>query len=319
MMNLKRPKGRFFMRMIMDNQRIVFMGTPEFAVASLQALVEEGFNVVGVVTVPDKPAGRGQKIQQSAVKVFADNAQIPTLQPLKLKDPTFLKDLSEWKADLFVVVAFRMLPEVVWKMPPLGTINLHGSLLPKYRGAAPIHWTVVNGEKQTGVTTFFINENIDTGDVIERTIIPIGDNETTGELHDRMMVIGAKTLCHTVQMILDGTAQSQEQLDSEACHAPKLSREIAQINWDNSGLTIHNFIRGMSPYPCAWTIFRDKTLKIFFGTHQCSEDQTAVGQMEDTKDGLLRFKTKDGWFYPSVVQWEGKKRMNIDEFMRGLR
>ncbi len=307
------------MRTTMEKKRIVFMGTPEFAVASLQALVVEGFNVVGVVTVPDKPAGRGQKIQQSAVKVFADNAQIPTLQPLKLKDPIFLNALSEWNADLFVVVAFRMLPEVVWKMPASGTINLHGSLLPKYRGAAPIHWAVVNGEKQTGVTTFFINENIDTGDVIERTIIPIGDNETTGELHDRMMVIGAQTLCHTVQMILDGTAQSQEQLDNEACHAPKLSREIAQINWDDSGLAIHNFIRGMSPYPCAWTFFRDKTLKIFSGTHQWSEDQTAVGQVEESKDGQLRYKTKDGWFYPSSVQWEGKKRMNIDEFMRGLR
>jgi methionyl-tRNA formyltransferase len=316
---MKRPKGRFFMSNAMINKRIVFMGSPEFAVTSLQALVTANFNVVGVVTVPDKPAGRGQKIQQSAVKIFADSQGIPTLQPIKLKDPDFLTSLADWQADLFVVVAFRMLPEVVWKMPALGTINLHGSLLPKYRGAAPIHWAVVHGELETGVTTFFINEQIDTGDVIERTVITIGTNETTGELHDRMMVIGAQTLCHTVQMILEGSAQSQEQLDSEACHAPKLSREIAQINWDNTGLTIHNFIRGMSPYPCAWTIFKDKTLKVFQGHYEVSNEVDLSKEIGELKDGKLRFRTTDGWYYPTEVQWEGKKRMNIDEFMRGLR
>jgi len=316
---MKRPKGRFFMSKAMINKRIVFMGTPEFAVTSLQALVEANFNVVGVVTVPDKPAGRGQKIQQSAVKIFADSQSIPTLQPIKLKDPAFLASLADWRADLFVVVAFRMLPEMVWKMPALGTINLHGSLLPKYRGAAPIHWAVVNGETETGVTTFFINEQIDTGDVIERTVIPIGPNETTGDLHDRMMVIGAQTLCHTVQMILDGSAQSQEQLDSEACHAPKLSREIAQIHWDNPGIILHNFIRGMSPYPCSWTVYKDKTLKIFRGYHEMADGLEDCAEIEELKEGKLRFHTSDGWYYPTEVQWEGKKRMNIDEFMRGLR
>jgi methionyl-tRNA formyltransferase len=316
---MKRPKGRFFISKTMNSKRIVFMGTPEFAVTSLQALVNAKFHVVGVVTVPDKPAGRGQKVQQSAVKIFADNHHLPTLQPIKLKDADFLSSLANWQADLFVVVAFRMLPEVVWKMPPLGTINLHGSLLPKYRGAAPIHWAVVNGEHETGVTTFFINEQIDTGEIIERTTISIGPDETTGELHDRMMVIGAQTLCHTVQLILDGTAQSKEQLDSEACHAPKLSREIAQINWKNTGLTIHNFIRGMSPYPCAWTIFKDKTLKVFQGYHEMSGDVDLSQEIGELKDGKLRFRTTDGWYYPTEVQWEGKKRMSIDEFMRGLR
>ncbi len=316
---IKRPKGRFFMPTAMSNQRIVFMGTPEFAVTSLQALVDAKFNVVGVVTVPDKPAGRGQKVQQSAVKIFADTQGIPTLQPGKLKDSDFLASLANWHADLFVVVAFRMLPEIVWKMPSLGTINLHGSLLPKYRGAAPIHWAVVNGETETGVTTFFINEQIDTGDVIERTVIPIGPDETTGELHDRMMLIGAQTLCHTVQMILDGSAQSQEQLDSEACHAPKLSREIAQIKWNKPGLIIHNFIRGMSPYPCAWTMYKDKTLKVFKGYHERVDNSGEFSEMEEIKDGKLRFRTTDGWYYPTEVQWEGKKRMNIEEFMRGLR
>jgi methionyl-tRNA formyltransferase len=316
---MKRPKGRFFISKTMNIKRIVFMGTPEFAVTSLQALVDAKFNVVGVVTVPDKPAGRGQKIQQSAVKIFADSHHLPTLQPIKLKDPDFLESLAKWHADLFVVVAFRMLPEIVWKTPVLGTINLHGSLLPKYRGAAPIHWAVVNGEHETGVTTFFINEQIDTGDVIERTVIPIGPNETTGELHDRMMVIGAQTLCHTVQMILEGSAQSQEQLDSEACHAPKLSREIALINWSNPGLIIHNFIRGMSPYPCAWTIYKDKTLKVFKGYHERADNSVEFSEMEEIKEGKLRFRTTDGWYYPTEVQWEGKKRMSIDEFIRGLR
>jgi len=316
---MKRPKGRFFISKTMNSKRIVFMGTPEFAVTSLQALVNAKFNVVGVVTVPDKPAGRGQKVQQSAVKIFADNHHLPTLQPIKLKDPDFLVSLANWHADLFVVVAFRMLPEIVWKMPVLGTINLHGSLLPKYRGAAPIHWAVVNGEHETGVTTFFINEQIDTGDVIERTVIPIGPHETTGELHDRMMLIGSQTLCHTVQMILDGSAQSQEQLDSEACHAPKLSREIAQINWNKPGLIIHDFVRGMSPYPCAWTIYKDKTLKVFKGYLERADNSGEFSEMEEIKDGKLRFRTTDGWYYPTEVQWEGKKRMNIEEFMRGLR
>ena len=316
---MKRPKGRFFISKTMNSKRIVFMGTPEFAVTSLQALVNAKFNVVGVVTVPDKPAGRGQKVQQSAVKIFADNHHLPTLQPIKLKDPDFLVSLANWHADLFVVVAFRMLPEIVWKMPVLGTINLHGSLLPKYRGAAPIHWAVVNGEHETGVTTFFINEQIDTGDVIERTVIPIGPHETTGELHDRMMLIGSQTLCHTVQMILDGSAQSQEQLDNEACHAPKLSREIAQINWNKPGLIIHDFVRGMSPYPCAWTIYKDKTLKVFKGYLERADNSGEFSEMEEIKDGKLRFRTTDGWYYPTEVQWEGKKRMNIEEFMRGLR
>ncbi len=316
---MKRPKGRFFMSKAMINKSIVFMGTPEFAVTSLQALVAANFNVVGVVTVPDKPAGRGQKIQQSAVKIFADSQGIPTLQPIKLKDPDFLASLADWRAVLFVVVAFRMLPEIVWKMPALGTINLHGSLLPKYRGAAPIHWAVVNGEAETGVTTFFINEQIDTGDVIERTAIPIGPNETTGELHDRMMVIGAQTLCHTVQLILEGSSLSQQQLDSDACHAPKLSREIAQIHWDNPGIILHNFIRGMSPYPCSWTMYKDKTLKIFKGYHEMADGLGKYAEIVELKEGKLRFRTADGWYYPTEVQWEGKKRMNIDEFMRGLR
>jgi methionyl-tRNA formyltransferase len=303
----------------MSEKRIVFMGTPDFAVASLQALVESGHQVVGVVTVPDKPAGRGQTIQQSAVKRYADAQSLPTLQPEKLKDPDFLNALSNWNADLFVVVAFRMLPELVWRMPALGTINLHGSLLPKYRGAAPIHWAVVNGEKETGVTTFFINQDIDTGDIIERTIIPIGENETTGELHDRMMLIGAQTLVHTVDQILNGQAHAQKQWEEEACHAPKLSKEIAKINWNQPAQKVHDFIRGMSPYPCAWTMFRDKQLKIFLGYSIQSDSAVLPGEMEVDADGKMRFKCQDGWYYPISVQGEGKKRMSVEEFVRGLR
>jgi methionyl-tRNA formyltransferase len=303
----------------MSERRIVFMGTPDFAVASLQALVDSGHQVVGVVTVPDKPAGRGQTIQQSAVKRYADAQSLPTLQPEKLKDPDFLNALNNWNADLFVVVAFRMLPELVWRMPALGTINLHGSLLPKYRGAAPIHWAVVNGEKETGVTTFFINQDIDTGDIIERTIIPIGENETTGELHDRMMLIGAQTLVHTVDLILNGQAHSQKQLNDAACHAPKLSKEIAKINWNQPAQKVHDFIRGMSPYPCAWTMFRDKQLKIFLGYSTQSDSAVLPGEMEVDADGKMRFKCQDGWYYPISVQGEGKKRMSVEEFVRGLR
>lgn len=316
---MKTTERSFFCDHSMKDQRIVFMGTPEFAVASLDVLIKEGFKIVGVVTVPDKPAGRGQKIQQSAVKIFADQHNIPTLQPLKLRDPEFVDALSSLNGDLFVVVAFRMLPDLIWKMPKMGTINLHGSLLPKYRGAAPIHWALVNGEKETGVTTFFINENIDTGDVIERTIISIDKDETTGELHDRMMHIGAQTLSHTVALILEGKAKAQMQLDTEATHAPKLSREIAKIDWQQNTKNIHDFVRGMSPYPCAWTLFRDKPLKIFLGKGEESNSNVEFGKYEELADGQLRYRTLDGWYYPKSVQWEGKKRMNIEDFMRGMR
>ncbi|MEM8585970.1 MAG: methionyl-tRNA formyltransferase, partial [Bacteroidota bacterium] len=234
--------------------RIVFMGTPEFAVPSLEALIENGYEVVGVVTATDKMGGRGgKKLLESAVKKCAIKHQIPVLQPTKLRDPDFLADLRRWNTDLQIVVAFRMLPELVWDMPSLGTFNLHGSLLPKYRGAAPINWAIINGEAKTGLTTFFIKHEIDTGDMLLQAETPIGPNETAGDLHDRMMVLGADLVVDTVKLIETGSYHLQKQDDRLACPAPKLSREVCQIDFDQSCNKVHDFIRGLSPYPAAWT------------------------------------------------------------------
>lgn len=303
--------------------RIVFMGTPEFAVASLDALVHSRHQVVGVVTVADKPAGRGRQVQMSAVKNYAVEHQLPVAQPEKLRDPEFLSQLKTWNADLFVVVAFRMLPEVVWSMPPLGTINLHGSLLPKYRGAAPINWAVINGEKETGVTTFFLQHEIDTGKVIQRATLPIGPNDTAGELHDRMMAIGAVTLKETVDMIADGRAEAvaQDILQNKGesvCHAPKIFKDDCKIDWTKSCDEIHNFIRGLSPYPAAWTMLGDKSLKIFSGEKiQGSAD--APGSFFTDQKSQLKFACADGWYAIKELQFEGKKRMSVEEFLRGWR
>lgn len=307
----------------MKSLRIVFMGTPEFAVESLKSLVSSTHEVVGVVTVADKPAGRGQQIQQSAVKQFASEKGLHIMQPLKLKEESFVNELRSLNADLFVVVAFRMLPEVVWNMPPMGTINLHGSLLPKYRGAAPINWAVINGETETGVTTFFLQHEIDTGRVIKRAFIPIGPNDTAGELHDSMMVIGAQTLKETVDLIAleKADAVSQEMLVSngeEILHAPKIFKEDCKIDWTKSGQQIHNFIRGLAPYPCAWTMLGEKTCKIYKGEFKSGMASDPGTFITDHK-ATLRIACSDGWYSIHELQYEGKKRMGVEEFLRGWR
>src|SRR6195952_1386035 len=240
--------------------RIIFMGTPEFAVASLDALVKAGFNIVAVITAADKPSGRRMQLNESAVKKYAVAHNLKVLTPEKLKAPAFLEELQSLKADLQVVVAFRMLPELVWNMPPLGTINLHGSLLPQYRGAAPINWAVINGEKETGVTTFKLKHEIDTGDILMQKSFPIGENETAGEVHDRMMEIGAKVLVETVEALFNNSITEQAQSDIRhptsniLKHAPKIFTETCQIDWSKTTEEVHNLIRGLAPYPTAFTL-----------------------------------------------------------------
>ncbi|HEY8404989.1 MAG TPA: methionyl-tRNA formyltransferase [Flavobacteriales bacterium] len=306
----------------MRKLRIVFMGTPEFAVASLDALLHSEHEVVAVVTVADKPAGRGKQLSMSAVKQYALEKNLPILQPEKLRNEEFLNTLRSYNADLFVVVAFRMLPEVVWSMPPLGSINLHGSLLPAYRGAAPINWAIINGEKQTGVTIFFLQHEIDTGRVIRRETIEIGENETAGELHDKMMVIGAKALVSAINDVASGkdNAISQDELVAQGetvKHAPKIFKEDCKIDFTKSVDEIHNFVRGLAPYPAAWTYLGDKTLKVYMGEKQPG----ATGEEPYLTDGktYLKFKCSDGYYSLKELQLEGKKRMGIEEFLRGWR
>ncbi len=306
----------------MKSLRIVFMGTPEFAATSLEALCNSRHKVVGVVTVADKPAGRGLQMQESPVKTFAQQQGIPVLQPLKLKDADFLNALSDLHADLFVVVAFRMLPEVVWNMPPLGSINLHGSLLPKYRGAAPINRAIMNGETETGVTIFFLQHEIDTGKVIAREAMPISPNETAGELHDAMMHLGARVLVEALDTIADGKAHAVEQAqlmpaDSNVPSAPKIFKEDCRIDWSQSCAQVHNHVRGLSPYPAAWTELEGKMFKVFNGN---PIDGRLIERPWDT-DGktYLAFRCADGVYSVQTIQPEGKKRMGIDEFLRGWR
>ncbi|GGI25042.1 methionyl-tRNA formyltransferase [Pedobacter mendelii] len=296
------------------------MGTPDFAVASLAALQQAGFNIVAVVTAPDKPAGRGQKLSESAVKLYAIENQIPVLQPEKLKNSEFLEQLKSYQADLQVVIAFRMLPEVVWNMPPKGTINLHGSLLPQYRGAAPINHAIINGEKESGVTTFFLTHEIDTGDIILSDSIAIGDDETAGELHDKLMDLGAKLLVKTVTAIAENNVSDQPQPQTEELkHAPKIFKEDCKVNWNNNALEIHNLIRGLSPYPTAFTILNDKTLKIFKAEIELKEPGIAPGGFLTDGKTFLKFATKDGFIKLLDIQYEGKKRMPIADFLRGMR
>ena len=300
--------------------KIVFMGTPDFAVASLDALVQANFDIVAVVTAPDKPAGRGQKLNESAVKKYAIEKSIPVLQPEKLKNLEFLEALKSFQADLQVVVAFRMLPEVVWNMPSKGTINLHGSLLPQYRGAAPINHAIINGEKESGVTTFFLTHEIDTGDIILSDRTPIGDDETAGELHDKLMVIGANLLVKTVTAIAEGDVSEQPQPKSdELKHAPKIFKEDCKIDWNNSTIKIHNLIRGLSPYPTAFTLLNDKTLKVFKAEPEDTEPAIAAGGFLTDNKTYLKFATKDGFIKLLDIQFEGKKRMLIADFLRGMR
>ncbi|OYD44592.1 methionyl-tRNA formyltransferase [Sphingobacterium cellulitidis] len=303
--------------------RIIFMGTPDFAVASLKALIEAGEEVVAVVTGPDKPAGRGQKMHSSAVKQFAVSQNIPVLQPVKLRDPEFLEELKSFQADLQVVVAFRMLPEIVWNMPPKGTINVHASLLPNYRGAAPINHAILNGEKSSGVTTFLLQHEIDTGNILFFTEVPISETDNAGDLHDKLMVAGAELLIKTVNAIKEGNVNPipQDELSSnqELKHAPKIFKEDCLIDWGKSTEEVFNQIRGLSPYPAAFTYLDDKVLKIY------SADKEVVGHSEKPgsyiSDGKtnIKFATADGFISLSEIQIEGKKRMAVTDFLRGYR
>jgi len=303
--------------------RIVFMGTPEFAVDTLEALIHSTHKVVGVVTAPDRPQGRGLKLVPSDVKVCAEKYSLPVLQPEKLKDPEFLKQLSDLQADLFVVVAFRMLPEVVWRIPPKGTYNLHGSLLPQYRGAAPINWAIINGEKETGVTTFRIQQEIDTGNILFQEKIKIEPTDDAGSVYDKLRVIGASLMARTVDAIALGTAKEipQPVVSGNLRPAPKIFRETCQINWDQSTESVRNFIRGLSPYPGAWTKLRGQNFKVFsVETVHPNEPIKPIGEPGEIKSDFktfLKIKTTDGWISVLNLQPEGKKRMNVDEFLRG--
>jgi methionyl-tRNA formyltransferase len=300
--------------------KIVFMGTPDFAVASLSALQQANFDIVGVVTAADKPAGRGQKLGESAVKKYAIANGLKVLQPLKLKDPDFIADLKALKADLFVVVAFRMLPEMVWDMPPKGTINLHGSLLPQYRGAAPINHAIINGEKETGVTTFFLKQEIDTGDIIFTDAVEITANETAGSLHDKLMHIGANLLVKTVSAIEANNYNEIPQPQSEELKAaPKIFKDFCKVNWHATNQQAYHLIRGLSPYPTAFTLINDKTLKIFNAEPENSKPIVAAGEFLTDGKTYLKFATTDGYIKLTDVQFEGKKRMSIEELLRGMR
>jgi methionyl-tRNA formyltransferase len=301
--------------------RIIFMGTPEFAVASLDKLVSAGCNIVGVVTAPDKPAGRGMQLQQSSVKKYAEEKGLQILQPEKLKDPGFIQALQSLKADLQIVVAFRMLPEVVWNMPPMGTVNVHGSLLPQYRGAAPINWAIINGEKYTGVTTFKLKHEIDTGDILLSTKINIGENETAGELHDEMKEAGATLLLKTIEGIAGGSLKetSQDVLSTGALHhAPKIFTETCRISWDMPVAAVHNLVRGLSPYPAAFSFLNNKKIKIFAAEKIDKLPAISPGEFETDQKTFLRFACEDGFISVLELQLEGKKRMGIQEFLRGF-
>lgn len=308
----------------LTGKRIVFMGTPEFAVASLDALRKAGFTIVAVVTAPDKPAGRGMKLTQSAVKQYAVTHNIPVLQPEKLRDPAFLEQLRAFKADLQVVVAFRMLPEVVWNMPPLGSVNLHGSLLPQYRGAAPINWAVINGEKETGVTTFQLQHEIDTGNILLQQSFPVGEDETAGEVHDRMKEIGADVLVQTVRGLLKGElkAVSQDSVaarlpESELRHAPKLFTDTCRIDFTKTTREIHNLVRGLSPFPGAFTQLHGKTLKIYRSQPESATPVHTPGTALSDGKNWLKFATADGYLLVKELQLEGKKKMDTGDFLRG--
>jgi len=300
--------------------RIVFMGTPDFAVASLAALVDAGFEIVAVVTAADKPAGRGQKVSESAVKKYAVEKGLKVLQPVKLKDPEFMTELQALKADLQVVVAFRMLPEMVWNMPPKGTINLHASLLPQYRGAAPINHAIINGETQSGVTTFFLKHEIDTGDIIEARKVAIKETDTAGDLHDQLMITGAELLVETVKAIEKGEYQEQPQSEAENLkHAPKIFKDFCKIDWNQPLLNIYNLVRGLSPYPTAFTHLNEKTLKIFKAEMEITAPEITPGGFLTDGKTFLKFAAKDGFLKLTDLQYEGKKRMTVEEFLRGMR
>ena len=298
--------------------RIVFMGTPDFATESLKRLVENNYNIVGVVTAPDRPAGRGQKIKFSSVKEYAVSQNLQVLQTEKLKNPQFIDELKNLEADLFVVVAFRMLPEIVWRLPAKGTFNLHGSLLPRYRGAAPINWAVINGDKETGVTTFFIEKDIDTGNIIFQEKLSISDKDTAGNIHNKLMHIGSELVCKTIDAIESNKAPNSPQLNETATHAPKIFKADCKVNWDENSVDIHNKIRGLSPYPTAWTsIDKDKTLKLFSSSYENANHNETIGKILISNNKEMKVAAKDGFVHIHELQLSGKKRMKTEDFLRG--
>lgn len=302
----------------MDDLRIIFMGTPEFAVPSLQILVENDWPVVAVITAPDRKKGRGQMLATSPIKDYAVSKNIPVLQPNKLKDPLFLEELESYHANLQVVVAFRMLPEVVWNMPSFGTFNLHASLLPDYRGAAPINWAIINGEKETGATTFFLQHEIDTGEIILQEKEAITEKDTVGTVYQRLMHKGSNLVLETVKQIALGNVVTKSQVVTDELHAaPKIFKETCQINWEDTNYSINNFVRGLNPYPTAWTIIDGKTCKIFsIKTTDITVRGDSGSFVTDHKKKLLA-KCADAWVSVEDLQMEGKKRMKIEDFLRG--
>lgn len=317
--------------MTKEELKIVFFGTPDFAVESLSRLVDGGYNVVAVVTMPDKPAGRGRQLQQSDVKRYAVEHGLPVLQPVSLKDEAFIEELRGYGAQLFIVIAFRMLPEAVWQMPPLGTFNLHASLLPRYRGAAPINWAVMNGDTETGVTTFFLKHEIDTGDVIQQRSCPIDRHDDVEAVHDRLMVMGADMVLETVDAIIEGTVKPipQDQMlttGQQPTPAPKIFKETCRIDWARPAEALYNHIRGLSPYPAAWTVLKDEngnevtTIKVYktgepepFG----GSEHPAPGTIKADRK-TVRIACADGWLQILTLQQSGKKRMDTDAFLRGF-
>ena len=313
-----------------ESLKIVFLGTPDFAVESLRSLHEGGYNIVGVITMPDKTGGRGHKLIQSPVKEYAVANAIKVMQPVSLKDEDFIAELRSLNADLQIVIAFRMLPEVVWSMPPLGTFNLHASLLPKYRGAAPINWAVINGEKETGVTTFFLKHEIDTGDVIQQEKVEIADNDNVGVVHDKLMLLGADMVIKTVDSILDGTIKSipQDELcnkDLQPTPAPKIFKDTCRIDWSRNAADIHNHVRGLAPYPAAWTAFYDNggnefQIKIFETALVKQESHIQHEPATIITDGnSLKIMCDDMPLEILSVQLSGKKRMSAVDFLRGFK
>ncbi|MBD9109762.1 MULTISPECIES: methionyl-tRNA formyltransferase [Bacteroides] len=311
-----------------EDLRIVYMGTPDFAVESLRCLVEGGYNVVGVITMPDKPAGRGHKIQFSPVKQFALDHNLPLLQPEKLKDESFVQALREWKADLQIVVAFRMLPEVVWNMPRLGTFNLHASLLPQYRGAAPINWAVINGDTETGITTFFLKHEIDTGEVIQQVRVPIADTDNVEVVHDKLMMLGGRLIVETVDAILAGTVkpipQEEMAVVGELRPAPKIFKETCRIDWNQPVKRIYDFIRGLSPYPAAWTELINPSgdsvvVKIFESEKRIETHQLLPGTIVTDGKKSLKVAVTDGFIGILALQLPGKKRLRTEELLRGYK
>ena len=316
--------------MTKEELKIVFFGTPDFAVESLSRLVDGSYNVVAVVTMPDKPAGRGRQMQESDVKRFAIEHGLPVLQPVSLKDESFIDELRSFNAQLFIVIAFRMLPEVVWQMPALGTFNLHASLLPRYRGAAPINWAVMNGDTETGVTTFFLQHEIDTGDVIQQRSCPIGRHDNVEVIHDRLMIMGADMVIETVDSIIAGTVKPipQNQMltaGQQATPAPKIYKDTCRIDWSRPAEELYNHIRGLSPYPAAWTTLvsddgQETSLKIF-----TTDEPEPFAQAKEHVPGTivadrktLRVACSDGWLQVLSLQQSGKKRMDTDAFLRGF-